>query len=58
MIPKPFEFGYSHVQPAWNHSIVFPPILEALKSVPSDGAILDIGCGNGAMLAEIQKRGT
>ncbi len=33
------------------------PIIEALKVLPSDGNVLDIGCGNGAMLSEIRKLG-
>ena len=37
---------------------MLPRVLDALESVPRDGPILDIGCGNGAMLAEIRDRGT
>jgi len=53
----PLEYAYSGTEPAWDHSIVLPAILNLLKTVPAGGSILDIGCGNGALLAEIRKRG-
>jgi methionine biosynthesis protein MetW len=52
------DYGYSHALPTWDHNIVLPNVLRALQSIPSDGAVLDIGCGNGSMLSEIQKRGS
>ena len=52
-----FDYGYSHTLPTWDHRIVIAPILRALETTPTDGAILDMGCGNGAMLAEIQRLG-
>src|SRR5262245_58608310 len=52
-----FDYGYSHTKPTWDHTIVLPSVLEVLRSISPDGAVLDIGCGNGAMLAEIQKHG-
>ena len=55
--PKLLDYSYLHTDPPWDHSMLFPPILEALKSIPPNGAVLDIGCGNGAMLAEIRKHG-
>lgn len=57
VLPKPLNYSYSHTDPTWDHSIVLPPILRAARSIPSNGSILDIGCGNGAMLAEIRKLG-
>jgi 2-polyprenyl-3-methyl-5-hydroxy-6-metoxy-1,4-benzoquinol methylase len=51
------EYGYHDVHPTWDHSIVLTPISEALRSLPPDGSVLDIGCGNGAMLAEMRKLG-
>jgi len=56
--PKPLNYNYSHTGPTWDHSIVLPPIIRAARSIPPDGSILDIGCGNGAMLAEIRKLGS
>ncbi|MGC9950218.1 MAG: hypothetical protein ABSF64_27960 [Bryobacteraceae bacterium] len=50
--PKPLDYSYTDALPGWDHSIVLPPIVQALRSIPSDGAVLDMGCGNGAMLAE------
>ena len=44
--------------PTWDHNIILPPIIQALKSIPPNGSVLDIGCGNGAMLAEIRQRGS
>jgi len=56
--PKPLDYSYTDVLPGWDHSIILPPIVQALRSVPAHGAVLDLGCGNGAMLAEIRKRGS
>src|SRR5579871_3903024 len=56
--PKPLDYTYTHIQPTWDHSIVLPPIMQAIRSMPADGSILDLGCGNGAMLAEIKKHGS
>jgi 2-polyprenyl-3-methyl-5-hydroxy-6-metoxy-1,4-benzoquinol methylase len=54
----PLDYAYTDIQPTWDHSIVLPRIFEELKSVPPQGTILDVGCGNGALLAEIRKRGS
>jgi SAM-dependent methyltransferase len=56
--PKPLDYAYTRVLPTWDHSIILPPIVEATRSIPHDGAVLDIGCGNGALLAEIRKQGS
>jgi 2-polyprenyl-3-methyl-5-hydroxy-6-metoxy-1,4-benzoquinol methylase len=56
--PKPLDYAYTHIQPTWDHSIVLPPIMQAIQSMPKDGSVLDLGCGNGAMLAEIRKHGS
>jgi 2-polyprenyl-3-methyl-5-hydroxy-6-metoxy-1,4-benzoquinol methylase len=53
-----FDYGYTHERPTWDHSIVLPCVLRAVQSIPATGAILDIGCGNGAMLAHIQRHGS
>jgi 2-polyprenyl-3-methyl-5-hydroxy-6-metoxy-1,4-benzoquinol methylase len=55
--PDALEYNYSHTSPTWDHAIVLPPIIRAAQSIPSNGSILDIGCGNGAMLAEIRRLG-
>jgi hypothetical protein len=57
-LPKPLNYNYSHTGPTWDHSIVLPPIIRAARSIPPNGSILDIGCGNCAMLAEIRKLGS
>ena len=51
------DYGYTHTAPTWDHTIVVPAVLQAAGRVAADGAILDIGCGNGAMLAEIRRHG-
>ena len=51
-------YKYASVQPTWDFSIVMPPILQALRLIPPNGRVLDIGCGNGALLAELSKRGS
>ncbi|MGC9951214.1 MAG: class I SAM-dependent methyltransferase [Bryobacteraceae bacterium] len=56
--PKPLDYSYTDALPGWDHSIILPPIVKALRSVRPNGAVLDIGCGNGAMLAEIRKLGS
>lgn len=55
---QPLEYDYSDTRPTWDHSIILPPIIQAVKSIPPNGSVLDIGCGNGAMLAEIGKLGS
>lgn len=57
MPPTPAEYAYTHVNPTWDHSIVVPSVLDAARAVPEGGAILDLGCGNGAMMAEIRRNG-
>lgn len=57
-LPKPLNYNYSRTGPTWDHSIVLPPVIQAARSIPSKGSILDIGCGNGAMLAEVRKLGS
>jgi methionine biosynthesis protein MetW len=52
-----FDYGYTNTPATWDHTIVLPSVLQTVRSIPPDGAVLDIGCGNGAMLAEIQKHG-
>jgi 2-polyprenyl-3-methyl-5-hydroxy-6-metoxy-1,4-benzoquinol methylase len=56
--PIPRNYCYSHTRPTWEHSIILPPIIRALQSIPPNGSVLDIGCGNGAILAEIQHHGS
>lgn len=58
MTAKPLDYAYTHALPTWDHSIILPPIIRAVRSIPPDGAVLDIGCGNGAMLAEIRRLGS
>jgi 2-polyprenyl-3-methyl-5-hydroxy-6-metoxy-1,4-benzoquinol methylase len=55
---KPLDYGYTHTHPTWDHSIILPPIVQALRHMPPNGALLDIGCGNGALLAEIRTLGS
>jgi 2-polyprenyl-3-methyl-5-hydroxy-6-metoxy-1,4-benzoquinol methylase len=56
--PKLLGYNYSHTRPTWDHRIVLPPIIQAARSIPPHGSILDIGCGNGAILAEIRQLGS
>jgi len=51
-------YKYTHLQPTWDFSIIMPPILEALRAIPPEGRVLDIGCGNGALLAELRNHGS
>lgn len=34
-----------------------PGVLRVLQGVPTDGSVLDLGCGNGGVAKELQKRG-
>jgi methionine biosynthesis protein MetW len=56
--PKPSDYRYTRIGPSWDHSIVLPPIIRAARSIPAKGSILDLGCGNGSMLAEIREIGS
>jgi SAM-dependent methyltransferase len=56
--PKAPDYAYSHTRPTWDHSIILPFIREAVRSIPSEGSVLDIGCGNGAILGEIRQLGS
>ena len=44
---------YSGTAPSWDHSLVLPAVKEFLSSFASPVKLLDIGCGNGAMLAAL-----
>jgi len=54
----PTDYEYPDASRRWDHDLVLPPVFEALKSIPATGSVLDIGCGNGAILADIRKRGS
>ena len=56
--PEPLDYSYFHTGPTWDHGIILPPIIQAAQSIPFNGSVLDIGCGNGAMLAEIRQHGS
>lgn len=50
-------FAYDVAECKWDHSIILPPIMAALQGLPAGASILDIGCGNGALLNEIKRHG-
>jgi 2-polyprenyl-3-methyl-5-hydroxy-6-metoxy-1,4-benzoquinol methylase len=56
--PKLLDYFYADTAPTWDHSIILPAVIQAAQAVPADGSILDIGCGNGALLAEIRRLGS
>jgi 2-polyprenyl-3-methyl-5-hydroxy-6-metoxy-1,4-benzoquinol methylase len=51
------EYCYETAEARWDHSIVLPPIMAALRDLPAGASLLDIGCGNGALLSEIGRYG-
>ncbi len=55
--PEPLEYNYLTPESQWDHSIIWPFVLKALSSVPPQGAILDVGCGNGAILSLVRSLG-
>jgi 2-polyprenyl-3-methyl-5-hydroxy-6-metoxy-1,4-benzoquinol methylase len=50
-------YSYDTARRKWKHGIVMPPILAALRTLPEDAALLDVGCGNGALLSELGRYG-
>jgi 2-polyprenyl-3-methyl-5-hydroxy-6-metoxy-1,4-benzoquinol methylase len=53
----PKEYAYTCAAPTWDFTILLPSLLGALRQIPPHGEVLDIGCGNGTILSEFQKRG-
>jgi 2-polyprenyl-3-methyl-5-hydroxy-6-metoxy-1,4-benzoquinol methylase len=56
-VPHQKEYEYTCVEPTWDFTILLPSLLSALRQIPPGARVLDIGCGNGAILCELQKHG-
>jgi len=57
-VSAPSEYVYPDITRRWDHTPILPPIVKALQTIPAEGSVLDIGCGNGAVLADLQKLGS
>lgn len=57
-MPGADDYEYQHGRPTWDQSLILPHVLAALREIRPDGSVLDLGCGNGALLAEIRQYGS
>ncbi len=48
-------YPYAGQRPTWDHRLVLPSIRRFLSG--ASGSLLDLGCGNGAILAELRSTG-
>jgi SAM-dependent methyltransferase len=46
------EYAYSDARSNHSHAYLRPSVAEFLRSLPADSRILDLGCGNGSMIAQ------
>src|SRR5580698_9174347 len=45
------EYAYADADSAHSHSYLLPSVTRFLRSLPSGSRILDVGCGNGSLIA-------
>lgn len=55
-MPTAEEYRYESASLGWASSYVLPIVSDVLSDVPPASVILDLGCGNGSMLAQFRKR--
>ncbi len=48
----PDEYAYTDVRSNHSHAYLCPSVAEFLRSLPAGSRILDLGCGNGSLIAE------
>lgn len=51
------EYEWSDTAPSCDYSYLRPTVAQYLADVPRDARVLDLGCGNGAMVASFLDRG-
>jgi 2-polyprenyl-6-hydroxyphenyl methylase/3-demethylubiquinone-9 3-methyltransferase len=51
------EYGYSNAELACSSSYLLPVIRQKLEGLPPGSVVLDLGCGNGSLLAAFRRRG-
>ena len=51
------EYGYSNAELACSSSYILPVIRQELEGLPPGSVVLDLGCGNGSLLAAFRSRG-
>jgi len=51
------EYDYRGPEPAWDQNLVLPTLRRFIGTMPLGSRLLDLGCGNGALLATFAEAG-
>ena len=56
-VVAPSEFSWTNPRPIFAHEFIRPVLERYLEDLPEGARVLDLGCGNGALLATFRGRG-
>lgn len=51
------EYSWDHTGPGSSNVLSIPFLEDYLKDLPAGASVIDLGCGNGALLAALRERG-